>query len=260
MPPLPRVLAPSLALLLVLAATACQSGAARRLLKARPAAVSPFLDQRQHMRPARDRAPFHYVWRNEDAGVQNRVMQCTDIHIAPVSLAYLRPVSKKLARWEIEQGHFTRDEARMAAELRARFVKALQSSPSPRFRVVPRPTRQSITLALAITELNPTSVKGNVVKTASKFVIGPFAAILGVFTKGNIAIEGKITLGAGGAPVYQFSDNEKDKMTFYTVRDYRPYGHALKAMDEWARQFEELVRTYSDHRVRESSFFTLSPW
>jgi hypothetical protein len=243
-----------------LASASCQSGIAGKLLKAKAAPVSPFLDRRQEMRPARERAPFHYVWRNTDPAVQSRVMQSSEIYIAPVSLACLRPVSKNLARWEIEQGHYARDEARMAAELRARFAKAFQSAARPRFRLVPRPTARSITLSLAITELNPTSVKGNVVKTASKFVIGPFSAVLGVFTKGNIAIEGKVALSSDGAAVYQFSDNEKDKMTLYTLRDYRPYGHALKAMDEWARQFVELVSTPGDHRVSESSFFTLSPW
>lgn len=255
-----RVLLPCALLVAALASTSCQSGIARKFLKAKAAPVSPFLDHRQKMQPARERAPFHYVWRNTDPAVQSRVMQSSEIYIAPVSLAWLRPVSKKLARWEIEQGHYVRDEARMAAELRARFAKAFQSAPRPRFHLVPRPTARSITLSLAITELNPTSVKGNVVKTASKFVIGPFSAVLGVFTKGNIAIEGKVTLSPDNAPVYQFSDNEKDKMTLYTLRDYRPYGHALKAMDEWARQFVELSSTPADHRVKESSFFALSPW
>jgi hypothetical protein len=31
-------------------------------------------------------------------------------------------------------------------------------------------------------------------------------------------------------------------------------------MDEWAAQFEEFTRTYSNHKVEESSFFTLKPW
>jgi hypothetical protein len=49
-------------------------------------------------------------------------------------------------------------------------------------------------------------------------------------------------------------------VTFYTARDFQPYGHALVAMDEWAAQFEEFTRTFSDHMVEESSFITLKPW
>ena len=84
--------------------------------------------------------------------------------------------------------------------------------------------------------------------------------MFGIFAKGNIAIEGKVTLSDTGLPVLQFADNEKDKVTLYTARDFQPYGHALVAMDEWAAQFEEFTRTFSDHMVEESSFITLKPW
>lgn len=120
-----------------------------------------------------------------------------------------------------------------------------------------KPTKNSITLELAIVELNPTSPTGNAIKTAAKFVVGPLAGIGGIFTKGNIAIEGKVRNTATRELIFQFADNEADKMTFYSVRDFKPYGHAIVAMNEWAAQFEEYTRTMPDHRVNESKFFTL---
>jgi hypothetical protein len=240
--------------------TSCQNGLVQRLTKAKPVPVSPFLDKRQEMRPVRNRLPVHQVWRNMDLDTQMEVMRRTELHIAPVDLRYLQPVSKDLAKWEMSQGWTRRDEAAMGRELRSRFAQAFFRSPQPRYRIVPAPGPKSLTLELAITQLNPTSVRGNVVKLASKFVIGPFSGLLGVFTKGNIAIEGKVSISDTGAPVMQFSDNEKDKVTLYTARDFQPYAHALMAMTEWAAQFEEFTRTYSHHKVDESSFFTLRPW
>ncbi len=249
-----------LAALLPLVGSSCQSPLFQKLTKAKPAAVSPFLEKRLLMRPARERLPFHYVWRNFDMETQAEVMRRTELYIAPVDLRYLKPVSKKLARWEMENGWTTRNPPLMARELRARYARAFLASQRPRYRIVKQPGPRSLTLELAITELNPTCVRGNVVKTATGFVIGPLAGVIGVFTKGNIAIEGKVTLSDNGAPVLQFSDNEKDKMTFYNARDFQPYAHALIAMDEWAAQFEEFTRTFSDHTVEESAFFALKPW
>jgi hypothetical protein len=187
-------------------------------------------------------------------------MEKRRIYIAPVSLAYLQPVTKDLALMEMEAGVTERDEMEMARELRKRFAVAFLKSPTPRYRIAREPGPDTVTLELAITQLSPTSISGNVVKTASKFFIGPLSGVFGIFAKGNIAIEGKVTLSDTGVPVLQFADNEKDKVTFYTARDFQPYGHALVAMDEWAEQFEEFTRTFSDHMVEESSFITLKPW
>lgn len=238
----------------------CQSRVVQKVTKAKPAPISPFLEMREQMQPARDRLPVHFVWRNESVEVQVEVMRRRELFIAPVELRYLQPVSKRLARWEMGQGWTQRNEAEMAEQLRARFARAFEQSAQPRYRLVSKPGPESVTLELAITQLTPTSVRGNVVRTASKVVIGPLSRLLGVFTSGHIAIEGKVSLSDRGTPVFQFSDRERDKETFYSVRDFRPYGHALVAMDEWAAQFEEFTRTFSDHRVKESSFMTLKPW
>lgn len=246
--------------LLPLVLGACQSRSVQRLTKAKTAPLTPFLEKRAEMRPARDRLPLHYVWRNFDLETQMRVMNKTGLYIAPVSLFYLQPVTKDLAQMELGSGMTERAEVEMARELRSRFARAFLRSPAPRYQIAKEPGPDTLTLELAITQLTPTSISGNVVKTASKFFIGPLSGLFGVFTNGNIAIEGKVSLSDTKTPVLQFADNEKDKMTFYTARDFQPYGHALIAMDEWAAQFEEFTRTYSHHRVEESSFITLKPW
>jgi Protein of unknown function (DUF3313) len=238
----------------------CQSRTVQRLVKAKPAPMTPFLEKREEMKPLRNRLPVHYVWRNLDLETQKRVMEKRRIYIAPVSLAYLQPMTKDLAILEMEAGMTERDEVDMARELRRRFALAFVKSPTPRYQIAMKPGEDTVTLELAITQLSPTSISGNAAKTASKFFIGPLSGLVGVFAKGNIAIEGKVTLSDTRVPVLQFADNEKDKVTLYTVRDFQPYGHTLVAMDEWAEQFEEFTRTFSEHKVDESSFITLKPW
>lgn len=245
-------------LCVVCALCSCQTS--NRLLHAKKVPLSPFVEQPHVMTPARDRVPFHLTWRNFNRDAQWRVVKKTEIYIAPVRLDELRPVKQALVKKEIEKGTVKRDEKRIASALRAKFANAFIHSPVSRYKVVMKPTANSVTLELAIVELNPTSPTGNAIKTVAKFFVGPLAGLGGIFTKGNIAIEGKVRNSATKELIFQFADNEADKMTLYTVRDFRPYGHATVAMDEWARQFEEFTRTMPNHRVEESKFFTLMPW
>lgn len=228
-------------------------------LKAKPVAFSPFIEHPGEMKPARDRIPMHYIWRSPDEALRRRVMQKSEIYVAPVQMQYLRPLKKPLVRMEVEYGSIDRNEPMMATALRSAFTQSFLQSPAPRYRLTPKPGDRSVTLELAIIELNPTSPKGNAVKTVSKFFIGPLSMLGSYFTKGNIAIEGKVRNSVTGEVVFQFSDNEADRMTFFSLRDYKPYGHALKAAEEWASQFEQFTRTPPQHKIVETFCFTLDP-
>ena len=72
-------------------------------------------------------------------------------------------------------------------------------------------------------------------------------------------MEGKLRAGPRGPVLYQFADNESDKLTFYSVRDFRPYGHVRKSVQEWAAQFARLTRNPAGAKVRDATFWTLSP-
>lgn len=253
-----RLLFLFLAVLCSFGFSSCRS--TNQFLKAKPAPLSSFLEHRGEMSKHRERAPFHKVWSNPDAAVRQRATAQKEIFIAPVSLEHLRPVKKALVRNEIRIGSIDRREKEMAERLRAEFAEAFRKSPAPRYRLASAATPESVTLELALVELNPTSPKGNAVKTAAKFVVGPLAGLGGIFTKGNVAVEGRVRNTATGEVVFEFADNEADLMTFYTVRDFRPYGHAVHAMKAWAEQFEQFVRTGPGHRVKDGLCFTLSPY
>ncbi len=257
--PLPRAVL-LLCCFFMAALSSCRS--TNQLLKAGPAKPSPFLEHQQELITLRDRLPFHKIWWPKDERVLARATAQHKLYIAPVRLDYLRPVKKALPRKEVENGSILRREHEMAFFIRNEFGRAFLRSPSswPRFRLASKPGPDTVTLELALVELNPTSPKGNAVKTGLKFVVGPIAGLGSFFTQGNIAIEGKLRNNRTGELLFEFADNQSDKMTFYSARDFKPYGHANHAIVDWANQFEEFTRTRSNVRVKSSLCFTLSPY
>jgi hypothetical protein len=138
-------------------------------------------------------------------------------------------------------------------------VAAFRHSPTPLYRLVNQPGKDTLTLQLAITELNPTSPKGNAVVTVLKFVVTPVIGLAAYFTKGNMAIEGKVVDSVSGRAFFQFADNESDKLTFINLRDYQPYGHAMNTVRYWATQFEQMTRSPRGWKVKDSGSITLRP-
>ncbi|MEQ1749621.1 MAG: DUF3313 family protein [Prosthecobacter sp.] len=231
-----------------------------RLLKAKPAELSAFFEHPNLVTDSRKKLPFHKIWMTPDHELEALAVMKTRLFIAPVNLQYLRPVKKALVRNEISWGSIERREAEMAHKLRNEFAKAYLRSASPRYQIAQQPGPDTLTLEMAIVELNPTSPKGNAVKTAMKFVVGPLAGLGGIFTKGNMAIEGKVRDSKSGKLFFQFADNEADKMTFYSVRDFKPYGHAIPAMRKWAEQFELMTRTAVGQTIKDTYCITLMPY
>jgi hypothetical protein len=139
--------------------------------------------------------------------------------------------------------------------LRSGFTNAFRSSPAPRFKVADGPGPGVLTLQLALVELNPTNVVGNAVKYGA-----PGGSVVSPMTKGNIAIEGKVSDSTKGTLLYEFADNEQDPFTAVSLRDLSSYGHSRTAIRDWARQFEELMRTPPGHKVKDSSAVSLNPF
>ncbi len=249
---------PHFLFILLLSFTVAACSSTQRLLKARPAGLSPFFEQPWLAQETRGHLPFQAVWTTPDKRMLAEGMAKRKLHIAPVTLAYLRPVKKALATQEISWG-VQRQEQAVATRLREEFVAAFRRSPRPLYRIADKPGADTLTLRLAVIELSPTSPKGNAVMTLLKFAVTPVAALGRWFTKGNMAIEGKVVDSKTGGVFFQFADNESDKLTFLSARDFQPYGHAVNSMRDWAVQFEQMTRTPSGLRVEDSSSIRLRP-
>jgi hypothetical protein len=237
----------------------CSCSTAKRALDAKPTRLSSFIDEPGNMRTQRS-GPFQQVWTSSPREWMMQSSTRNEIFIAPVKTGLLRPVSQKLSEMEMQQFGKERPVEQLATELHSAFVSAFQDNPSADYRVVDKPTANSISLELCLLELNPTSVTGNLAKKAATFVVGPAAGLAGRWTKGSVAIEGKLRDSPTNWMLFQFADREQDKMTFWTLRDFKPYGHCRVAFREWAEQFEKLTRTSNwRQNIKDASIFTLNP-
>ena len=237
--------------------SACSS--TNRLLKAKPVGLSPFFEQPWLAQDASEQLGFQKIWTTPDPQVLAAGKAKHKLHIAPVTLRYLRPVNRAFASKEVAWGGVRRQEIDITARLREEFMTAFRRSPHPLYQIVTQPGKDTLTLQLAVIELNPTSPKGNVVVTMLKLVVTPVIGLAAYFTKGNMAIEGKVVDSASGRPFFQFADNESDKLTFINMRDYQPYGHAVNTMRDWAVRFEQITRSPRGLKVRDSNAITLRP-
>lgn len=241
----------------------CSCQNLRKVVKASPAELSPFVQNRERMTRQPADAAFQFTWAATEKAAVKKAQAMKQIYVAPVSLAELRPMLDVRLR-----GSKSRGEARdkhapeLAAALQKEFAEALQKHPAPHYTVVGKPGANTLVLELAVTELNPTSVPLSAAKLAASLALGPAGSVggLAVRSAGNIAIEGRLRAGTKGAVVYQFADNESDKLTFYSIRDFRPYGHAKVTIREWARQFAEVTQGTPGAKVKDATFWTLSPF
>lgn len=243
-------------LLLPLAAVLCSCSATNRLLKARPVRLSAFFENYSEAIDASSKLPFQTIWTATDPKALTEGNAAKKIYIAPVSLAYLRAPKKAVTRQELRWG-MQRQEQWMAWKLREEFAAAFKHSPRPRYQLVKTPGKDTLTLQLAITELNPTSPNGNAALMLMKVAMTPAASLARWFTSGNMSIEGKVVTHSGNRVLFQFADNEADKLTFFNARDFLPYGHAEHSMKDWAAQFEQMTRREAGLVLKDSSAITL---
>ena len=222
-------------------------------LKAKPAKPSPFLSHPWELTSQRERAPFALYYMN--SVLKERRALYSSIYVAPVATSYLRPAATTFtghATGDIHHGE--RPVGEMASFLRHSVEDAFRYSTNHRISVTREPQAGGATLKLALVELNPTDTTGNAMKGL------PGGVLLTGQTAGNIAIEGRLTDNVTGEVLMEFADNEQDKLTVVSLRDFSPYEHAKVAIREWARQLDELARTPSTHKVEDSSSFTLNPF
>jgi hypothetical protein len=247
-----RLAASALAIALSMGVVTAEAG----ILKASPAPVSKFIENPQQLKSDRQRAPFHKYWRNPDPKAWKRVNGFNRIAIAPVNTEYLRARNDIFARsWNKKE---RRPVGEMAAYMRNRFQK--QFAKSGAYQVVSRPGDDTLVLEMALVELGPTNVAGNAVRTGAQVFV-PGAGFLGSqFTRGKIAVEGKLRNAETGEVLMQFTDRAHDKTSLISFRDFSPYAHDRRAINEWAKQVDELSRTPRNHRVRGSSGLTLNPF
>jgi len=222
-------------------------GAHAGLFKENPAPPSGFLEAPQRMAPDTQRTPFHKAWRNPSPAAWNRVQGFERVVIMPVSTSYLNASPEQRAQGE-----------KLALYMREQFEK--EFAKSGKYRVVTKPGPRTLELDLALVQLKPTNVAGNVASTGASAVVPGANFVGGQFTHGNVAFEAKLRNGGTGELLAQYADSQRDKMSFFSIRDYSAYGHSRKAIDDWAKQMEQLATTPRTHKVESAMRLTLNPF
>ena len=236
------------ACLVCLGAALAVSNARAGLIKASPAPPSPFLEHPETMAPDHRRTPFDRVWRTAEPAAWQRVAGFDRVVIPPVNTAHLR-ASPRLS---------TADARAMATYMRAEFQQAFARG--GRFQVMEKPGKRTLRLELALVELRPSNVPGNIINTGVGTVI-PGANLLGsILTHGTIAFEAKLRNAETGELLAQYADRQFDKLTLFSFRDYSPYAHDRKNVQDWAERMHRLATTPPTQKVPGAMRFTFDPF
>jgi len=193
-----------------------------------------------------DRTPFDKVWRNPSPAAWNRVQGFDRIVIMPVNTRYIQATPNQRA--EVEK---------MAAYMQEQFQKEFAQAGN--YHVMLKPGPKTLELELAIVELKPTNVAGNVLFTGAS-VAAPGVNIVGsALTHGTIAFEAKLRNAQTGELLAEYADREFDKLSLLSFRDYSTNAHSRRAIQDWAKQMEQLASTPRSHKVPGSMRLTFNP-
>lgn len=253
MPRVPMALSATLALLMV--GASFTSNAEAGLFRASPAKQSKFIDKEETLK--RDRSvPFQSFWRNPDPKAWARVQGFNKVAVEPINTSHLRGrddlfYNKRTGRKDL------RPVGEMSRYMQQRFSSQLARNGK---HIVKAPGKDTLVWEFALVELNPANVPGNVAKTGAQFIV-PGAAFVGSqFTHGKIAIEGKLKNGETGETLLAFADRSFGKTAPFSFRDFSPYAHNRRAVNEWATQVGALSKSPRTARLPGHVPVTLNPF
>lgn len=250
-----------LALLLVTTGVSCRS--TQRLVKAFPAEPSPFLvNQHALIKTDARKSPFLRDWRNTDAKAWAEAEKRAHIHIAPVTIDPLRPMTRTLSKIEVTEKSRLKNVRKLADYFHGEMDKAFRQAPKGSREVVAKEDADSLVLEVAIIEFNPNSLIGGVLRKSINILLWPGAeTAVSHKLKGYMAIEGRLRDPKTNQILYEFADAEQNRSGIILyVHDYTTYSYFRKACREWAKQIEEVVRTGGASPVKDGPAATLLLW
>ncbi len=250
-----------LALLLLLTLVSCRS--AQRLVKAFPAEPSPFLVHAKELkRTEAEKSPFLLDWKNKDPQVWALAQKRPHIHIAPVNLDHLRPMSRPLSKIEVSEKSRQKNVRKLAGYFHESLTQAFRNAPEERREVIDPADKNSLVLELAIVEFNPNPIFGGLMRKGINILLWPGAeTAVSHKLKGNMAIEGRLKDQRTGKVLYEFADAEQNRSGIILyVHDYTTYTYFRKACREWSKQIEEVIRTEAAAAVKDGPPATLLLW
>lgn len=213
-----------------------------------------FLPHASELTEDRKRSPFLGNWWNPSERVKTAAEKVKSIYIAPVTTDHLRPMKQKLVKLEYSEERRNEKMAMLAEYAREKFVHAFKKNKKSRYTVVDEPAKDAMTLKLSIFEWEPNTMTGLALREAVDLVTLPMVGdLIAKPARGQIAIEGVLIEPKTKKSFFEFADKEEAKTLFiFFPQELFPSGQAKYAIREWARQFEKLMSTPPDVKVKDS--------
>lgn len=226
-------------------------------INVKPTAMLPHAAQ---LKENRKRSPFLGNWWTTDQRVLKAAEKVKSIYIAPVSSDELRPMQQKFAKMEFSDERRTKKVNELLTYAHDKFVGAFKANKKSRFTIADAPSKDAMTLKLSIIEWEPNTYSGLLVREAVDLVTLPMVggSLLGKPSRGTIAIQGLLTEPKTGKSFFEFADKEEAKtLFFFFPQELYPTGQAKFAIREWAKQFEKLMSTPPEKKVKDSAPFQI---
>ncbi|MEZ5385557.1 MAG: DUF3313 family protein [Prosthecobacter sp.] len=232
---------------------------AKSVVAAVHVAPTDFLPHASELQENRKRSPFLGNWWNPSERVQGAAEKVQHIYIAPVTTDYLRPMKQKLVKLEFSEERRNEKMAVLAKYTREKFANAFKRNKKSRYKLTNEPSKDAMTLNLSIFEWEPNTLTGLAVREAVDLVTLPMVGdMLAKPARGMIAIEGVLVEPQTKESLFEFADKEEAKSLFiFFPQELFPSGQAKYAIREWARQFEKLMSTPPDVKIKDSLPFQI---
>ncbi len=243
-----------LALLLLLSCLLMSCRTAKSVVAAVHVQPTDFLPHAGELKEDRKRSPFLGNWWNTNERVKTAAEKVKSIYIAPVTTEHLRPMKQKLVKLEFSEERRSEKVAVLADYAREKFASAFKKNKKSRYKVVDEPAKDAMTLKLSIFEWEPNTLTGLALReTVDLLTLPMMGDILAKPARGQVAIEGVLIEPKTKKSFFEFADKEEAKTLFiFFPQEVFPSGQAKHAIREWARQFEKLMSTPPEVKVRDS--------
>jgi hypothetical protein len=201
--------------------------------------------------------PYNRFWRKPGLDLK----QYDKIYVAEVNTSYML----KSTDWQKgeRKAEIEKDVQTLATYARNSIMKAFREDPHHRFAVLDTPTRDphALVCEVALIEVVPSKVALNALGYAPFYVGTGITVVRGLANdKSSAAFEGRTRDAGTGEIVMLAADRETEQFALVDVRGLTWYGDAEGIMDEWSKQFVEILNAKPGETIAGSSTFRLLPW
>jgi len=219
-------------------------------VRAKPAAVSPFLEHPELLTKQKATFPFHYFYLKKNAGKYD------SIYVAPVNTKYLRD-NKNWAKLDQKMAKsLGSDINNLAVFTRQTFRSEFAKVKGPkRLNVVEKITdpKHTLIVELAIVGIVPTKAELVILGTAANILLPGIGAVAGQLATGSVTMECMVRNAGTREIIAMFANTEKGQQAILNIAGMTWYNSAknniTKQAEHTAKVFAGKDYSYTYRRL-----------